>query len=640
MAADRPAPTVADYVTTVLSPALIMGLVASLVFFLLEVFYKTDGEYKGRMQWILFFFVFGAVLTARVAIVVDSARATLYGLVLAFLTWIGLQQFIDYPEESGVAGVAWLINLFLVGIVWWCAKRLTWDCTHVDEEAEPPGEGLLRASGLEAGPSEAEAPPPEQPTDKAKRKPSGLVAWVERYRKYREERARKRPLGVWVVYFSLAALPLFGLGQALLPIEDAERRQFSFWLMTVYVGCGLGLLLTTCFLGLRRYLRQRKVQMPAAMTSVWMLTGGGLVLALLLTGAVLPRPHAEYTLLDPLGAAKRKASRFAVKGDSPGQGEGRPGEARRDGQQPGNQQAEKGERGEKSGKGSKQGGEKDGENRGEKGNEKGREKGGDKGAEKGGDSGDKSGEKEDRKGDPADKSRQGKDKRQGSEGQKNEKDSRTEKDPDPAEKDAAKSQSGSSSRRFSGLMEMFQKLGPILKVLIFILLGVVVFLFVARGFLGFLAGFTDWARRWLDAWHRFWANLFARRPAEERSGEGEGEARESRPRFRTFAEYANPFANGSAARMSPRELVLYTFEAVEAWAREHDLAREPGETALEFSSRLGNEVPGLEEDLRKLSALLGRAVYARGGKLPANTQELVRAFWERLERVVAAPLSA
>ena len=53
--------TLADYVVLALSPALIMGLVASLVFFLLNVLYV--GEYVERLRWILFFFVFGAVLS-------------------------------------------------------------------------------------------------------------------------------------------------------------------------------------------------------------------------------------------------------------------------------------------------------------------------------------------------------------------------------------------------------------------------------------------------------------------------------------------------------------------------------------------------------------------------------------------------
>ena len=132
---------------------------------------------------------------------------------------------------------------------------------------------------------------------------------------------------MWVVYFSVAALPLFGLGQALIAAEDVERRRSSFWLMIVYVGCGLGLLLTTCFLSLRRYLRQRRLQMPRAMTGMWLMAGGMLIATLLLIGAVLPRPDAEYSIFSfsPTKSPKRGASKYALKGGRSGEGEGRPG---------------------------------------------------------------------------------------------------------------------------------------------------------------------------------------------------------------------------------------------------------------------------------------------------------------------------
>ena len=105
MATDRPSQTLADYVAIAISPVLIMGLVGSLVFFLLEVLYPEKGEYKGRLQWILFFFVFGAVLVGRISLTQGiAARAGLYGIVLAGLTWIGMQIYVDYAE-AGPAGV-------------------------------------------------------------------------------------------------------------------------------------------------------------------------------------------------------------------------------------------------------------------------------------------------------------------------------------------------------------------------------------------------------------------------------------------------------------------------------------------------------------------------------------------------------
>src|SRR5262249_30910212 len=123
----------------------------------------------------------------------------------------------------------------------------------------------------------------------------------------------------------LAALPLFGLGQALIPADETERRQKVFWYMVYYVGSGLGLLLTTSYLGLRRYLRQRQLKMPAAMTGVWVGLGGGLIVVLLVVGALLPRPYAEYQLVDfvPLGSKERNASEYAMKTDGAGKGQGR-----------------------------------------------------------------------------------------------------------------------------------------------------------------------------------------------------------------------------------------------------------------------------------------------------------------------------
>ncbi len=143
----RPNQTAVDYVTIVLSPVLIMGLIGSLVFFLLEIFYASDGPWKGRLQWILFFYVFGAVLVGRISMNGEIAsRAKLYGSVLALAAYFGLSAFVEYPAD--VRPISFFINLVLVGVVWWCAYKLAWDCTNVDEETDMSGEGLLQASGL------------------------------------------------------------------------------------------------------------------------------------------------------------------------------------------------------------------------------------------------------------------------------------------------------------------------------------------------------------------------------------------------------------------------------------------------------------------------------------------------------------
>src|SRR5262249_11972055 len=121
--------------------------------------------------------------------------------------------------------------------------------------------------------------------------------------------------GVWVVYFSLAALPLFGFGGWFVPAADSGSRTRAFQFLAVYVGSALALLLATSFLGLRRYLRQRRLEMPLDMTATWTVLGLAMIGGTLVIAAVLPRPRAEYSLTQlPVAftSAVRRASRFAV----------------------------------------------------------------------------------------------------------------------------------------------------------------------------------------------------------------------------------------------------------------------------------------------------------------------------------------
>jgi hypothetical protein len=635
MSSDRKDQTLADYVALAISPALIMGLVASLVFFLINVLYV--GEYVERMRWILFFFVFGAVLIARMTMLdTTSSRAALYGVPLGFLSWLGMQMFVEYPEDGGIRELSFLINAGLIGLIWWCAHRLTWDCTNIDEETDINAEGLLQAAGLEEQTSREEWIQARSASD-------GPVSdqaesWLQRWRRYREECNKKRTLGVWVVYFSLAALPLFGLGQALIPAEDVERRNTSFWLMVVYVACGLSLLLTTCFLSLRRYLRQRRLQMPKAMTGVWLTVGGMLIAALLLLGALLPRPNAEYSLFS-WSAAKspeRGASKYAMKGGKAGKGEGRPGadnsdEKKDDADSGGDKGQQKSERGAATKQGQKGSGGQKGKSS-QSGDSQGKSNGQGQKSQNSGSNQNK-GDPSSGRDQPADKgnSKQVRDNND-NRGSSDQRQQRADKG--GAERSGSRSSSKMSP---SAVRDVVSQVAPVLKWIVFALIGLAVLFFVLRSGLQFLANFTDWARRLLDVLRNFWANLFGGgRKTTEKKGQIEQEERQLRER--PFGSFHNPFAGGRIGMAVP-ELIRYTFAAAQAWARERDLGRQPGETPLEFAARVGAEVPALEADLQRLAILYARAVYARGD-LPSDSIDLLRQFWERLEVVAEQPLSA
>ena len=79
----------------------------------------------------------------------------------------------------------------------------------IDDELGTAGEGVLQAAGLEGEKETAQA---EGARDEAAGKAWEQRSWVERYTDYRAEQKAKRTPGVWVIYFSLAALPIFGLG--------------------------------------------------------------------------------------------------------------------------------------------------------------------------------------------------------------------------------------------------------------------------------------------------------------------------------------------------------------------------------------------------------------------------------------------
>ncbi|MFL5245621.1 MAG: DUF4129 domain-containing protein [Gemmataceae bacterium] len=621
MATSKPRSTLADYMIIAISPALIIGLVASLVFFLVAILY--EGDFTGRLRWILFFFVFGAVLVARIALEDGiSERAPIYGMILAAATWIGLNLFVEYPGDTPLSSLNWLINLGFVVLVWWCAHKLTRDCTYIDDNVEASGQGLLQATGIESGEEGGSESVVEQEEQ---------LTWWERYQRFREARKKRHTPGTWVVYFSLAALPIFGLGQTLIPPEDGDRRFGAFLLMATYTASGLGLLLTTCFLGLRRYLRQRRIQMPVAMAGTWLGIGTALIAVLLLLGAFMPRPQSETPLvnLDSVAGGERQASDYAVKGDSPAKGDGsaatEPGKDNKDGKPGSNGEIDNKQGGDaaKSDKPSDPSGGGDGQ-KGNSGNSKqGNQPGNSKNASD---------------------SSNGKDKQDSSnKGAKDNQSSGGGKGTKSASSSSSKSSKGrkatsSSSSWTSKLPHSLQGAAKALQWIVIGLLVVGVVVLVLWKGLAFLANFTQWARSLLEALRNLWARLFGGSTSERaESLEVERAVHFKRPR--PFTAFRNPFLDGSADARSPAELVRYSFAALQAWAFEQGLGRSPEETPLEFVGRLGQELPALETDSQKLAILLVRVEYGKE-RLPAKSVHHVQEFWRQLEALAEQPLSA
>lgn len=623
MSTAREQPGVADVVAVVIGPALITVMITSLAFFLIEVFY--GGEYSGRMRWSMFFYILGCVLVARIAIEWGDGRASLYGLILGLVMFLAMQRFVEFPP-GWMQVVAPLINIGLLTLTWWLAQQLTWDCTHIDPQRDASDRGLLQATGLESVESLDQRLPTDAETVEATASHDvngeGLFT---RFRQWREQQ-RKKPHtpGVWVVYFALAALPIFGLGQALIPVEDRGGRAFSFAMMVLYVGSAMGLLLTTAFLGLRRYLEQRHLHIPARVARIWLGIGSALIVLFLIVAALLPRPASETALIDIswiVGSPDRSASRYATLADGRGKGPGAAGQASSpDASTDGSATGKSPETGRGPGtKDARQG----------QGDDKGR----------GGDSGQSDQAGDQIRGDrPNDQAVAQKSRSQASlprddratESRSNTEGQRTSSS-DRGSKVAPRSPSSFKGPITLGLAG---RLFSIVKWLVFaVLVSAFVLFLVYRG-LKLMSQFSEWAKGLLKLWDDLWEKLFGRTTpaAADRSDDETDEPRGATPKF---ADFRNPFDSGEAGRWSPGELVRHGFAALEAWAEEAGTGREAHETPLEFAQRFGERHGELRVPATRLATLYARLAYSRR-PLPKSSREVVADFWRQLE-VVGRP---
>ncbi|MGO9108500.1 MAG: DUF4129 domain-containing protein [Thermoguttaceae bacterium] len=653
--------TLADYLVIAVSPALIMTLIGSLVYFLLEVFYQ--GNFTARLYYLLTLFIFAAVLIGRIAIEEGSERAALFALPLGLAILVAINRFVEFHGAIPTS-LSTIINCGLIGLIWWCAHKLTWDCTMIDETEPSSGEGLLDAAGLGkrtkaaprgAGPKstrrssnsavpaaragESSAPQavrgqvPSDNRDNPETNPGrGDPRPPGRWNNWRQPHGKPHAPGVWIVYFSLAALPLFGLGQLAIPAAQLGRRRYAFCLLAIYVASGLGLLLTTSFLGLRRYLRQRRLPMPMLMANTWIVLGCLLIFAVMGLALFVPRPSAEYAISQipsVMGSPDQKPSKFGagpdgVKGDEPGrhssdQKQGKAAAGHGDATNPNGPPSEK--RG--SSQPAKSGA------AGEKAQRQSR-----------GDAKEPASRDGPRRSSPPRRQPAGEDRNNPSHdspsrGEKSETSAKAEK---PRETDSHPPGENATANRppdltpptMPDVSSVFTALLPLLQIVFYaVVVGLGIY-WAWRRRAELLAALRDL----LSGLSSFWEGLLHRRrktaqpPAEGTSGPAP---------LRPFADFVDPFATGMADRLSADQLVQYTFEALEAWARESGCPRIPEQTPHEFARNTGRREESLRHPAIRLADLYCEAAYAPGRLQISNMQPL-KELWQSLRAVYAGDL--
>jgi len=584
-----------DHLIAAIIPALIMSMVGGLLFFLLDLWY--EGPFLARLRWILFWFIFGIVLITRIGMRVGSEQAKGYGFALGGAVALVASTFAGFQP----------LLLAIMGFVWWATHKLTYDCT-LEEQDQDQGRGLLQETGLDPDAEpEDDSSVDETPLDQTDvGQASILLSKREKSqrRSAREEARRPHPPGTWLLHFALASLPLFGLGQWLVPGGGEGKQENLRLYFVAYLGSTLGLLLATSFLNLRRYLGKRRLEMPAPMTAAWLSTGALLVVGLTVASAIwLPsysgfQPASSHTS----HSSSHKSSQWAMLRNSGVQGDGTSSEgepASKTGRLPQDQQEPK------------ESGKTNDPNAQVQTKEKGRPSAKGKNEQAKSGSAQKSGQSS---------GSENKSPSQESQGASNNRSA----DSDEPSSDSSQTSSSSASNPVPPPLPLSAP------AWLRIPIQIVLILFLIHGAFRhgpeLLKGLMAILNALLQG---LWFGGVAK-PRAKDQGSGQEEPLVTPPP--PFHSFVNPFETGLDQQLSPDDLVLYSFDALESWAFEQDLARLPHETPSEFVRKLrtARSNSPLDATSNRLTAYFVALSY---GQLTLNTQILptLQSFWETLK---------
>jgi hypothetical protein len=610
--------TTIDYMVIAISPILVACMVGSLALFLSAVFHPSP--FESRINLVIIFYSVATVGIARISIEEGKDKAVLYAIPLALVTFIAFSIF--SPADGPLFYLAPFVRIGIIAITWWSAHKLTWDSTVIFDHEDSSGQGLLQKVGLDTD--------TRDPSDR-KSKDAATInggSWFERWQ---VNRKKPHTPGVWVVYYSLAAMPLFGLGQTFIQVGHQELRTFCFQLGCIYVGSGLGLLMTTSFLGLRRYLRHRDIEMPPAMANMW-LTVGSIVIGILMVGAlILPRPGKGPSLdflTDTFESDDYETSEHAIGNDG--------FESGPNGNQSSNENSEQssgeGEQSGESGQGDEQGsgeGEQSGESRhgDEQGSGEGEQSGENgQGDGQGSGEGEQSGESGQGDEQGSEKGEQSGESGQGGEQGNGEGDHQAqESESQPEQNSAQQSPPQSTSNS-----QILKNMGKFLSLVIWIVAGIALLYFLYKNRTALLKAASE-------MWHGFWewlSNLF--------SGTSNETTAVTTATFETAAERPQPFASFNnpfhgTLKMSPREVIHYSFQALEAWAYEKGIERRDDQTPNEFTREVAYNAKIIGTNIEQLGKLYSQEAYAPNSVASSHLPEL-QAFWSVLLTTPPTPI--
>ena len=160
----------------------------------------------------------------------------------------------------------------------------------------------------------------------------------------------------------------------------------------------------------------------------------------------------------------------------------------------------------------------------------------------------------------------------------------------------------------------------LLKILFYIALAVAVVYLLWRYWPRVVAAMRQLLDELRDFWNRLWG-----RSSDLEAQQSEAMLSEAQS-HRPFSDFVDPFMAGTLGHLTPDRLVRYSFEAFEAWAREHGCPRELDLTPREFAALAAPRGTPLAADAHRLAQLYSQVAYAPGS-IAAEQTESLRGLW-------------
>jgi hypothetical protein len=274
----RSAAGISKALVAALIPLLVWVLISALLLYLIEVrsIFILGGEPRLRIGVLAF--ALGVILIQRLTREQTKAvvQAYAYALGFAMIAFTGHQAY-AYQVPGVHPLIVFFVNAILFAVLWWVGHTITKACS-VDSDAEQEEvveTGILYHTGKAWRQLLEDADKKEEPAEKDD-------AWTERM-------SGPHP-GRVIFYFSLFAIPAFGLGFYLFDTRNVGTRLLVGGFLFVYLWCAFALLALSHLRQLAAYLAKRGISLPDVIGFTWLSVAGVTITLVLLLAVLLPQP--------------------------------------------------------------------------------------------------------------------------------------------------------------------------------------------------------------------------------------------------------------------------------------------------------------------------------------------------------------